>query len=176
VWERYVSKRRSESVGESGRECVGSVLGVCGRYCRVWGDDGWCRVEIESGQRGERRSNSYAAHRRCTTSVDSFFSSAARDHIHITTPSSFSSPRFRPCLADHRSSLDLSFNNIRHPPNLPSLGRVAVLYLVQNKIARIEQGELDWCAETITSLELGGNRIRVSRRGAGFHHTERSVD
>jgi hypothetical protein len=23
VWERYVSKRRSESVGESGRECVG---------------------------------------------------------------------------------------------------------------------------------------------------------
>jgi protein phosphatase 1 regulatory subunit 7 len=58
-------------------------------------------------------------------------------------------------------SLDLSFNNIRHPPNLPSLTKVKILYLVQNKIARVEPGELDWCSNTITSIELGGNRIRV---------------
>jgi Leucine-rich repeat (LRR) protein len=66
-------------------------------------------------------------------------------------------------LIERFSSLDLSFNNIRHPPSLPSFKKVNVLYLVQNKISRIEEGELDWCAETITSLELGGNRIRVSR-------------
>jgi protein phosphatase 1 regulatory subunit 7 len=60
-------------------------------------------------------------------------------------------------------SLDLSFNNIRHPPNLPSLTKVKVMYLVQNKIAKVEAGELDWCSNTITSIELGGNRIRVSR-------------
>ncbi|WVQ83209.1 hypothetical protein IAT38_005348 [Cryptococcus sp. DSM 104549] len=59
------------------------------------------------------------------------------------------------------TSLDLSFNNIRHPPNLPSLTQVNVLYLVQNKISKVEEGELDWCKDTITSLELGGNRIRV---------------
>lgn len=59
-------------------------------------------------------------------------------------------------------SLDLSFNNIRHPPNLPSLAKVNIMYLVQNKISRVEPGELDWCKDTITSIELGGNRIRVS--------------
>ncbi|CAD6584562.1 MAG: hypothetical protein TREMPRED_003863 [Tremellales sp. Tagirdzhanova-0007] len=58
------------------------------------------------------------------------------------------------------TSLDLSFNNIRHAPNLPSLTKVKVLYLVQNKIGNVEQGELDWCRATLTSLELGGNRIR----------------
>jgi protein phosphatase 1 regulatory subunit 7 len=58
-------------------------------------------------------------------------------------------------------SLDLSFNNIRHPPNLPSLTKVKVMYLVQNKIAKVQAGELDWCSNTITSIELGGNRIRV---------------
>lgn len=99
-----------------------------------------------------------------TRPVDSFFPRS--ETTYTTTPPSVSSP-FSPHLADPLSSLDLSFNNIRHPPHLPSLGRVAVLYLVQNKIARIEEGELDWCAETITSLELGGNRIRVSRQGAG---------
>jgi protein phosphatase 1 regulatory subunit 7 len=36
------------------------------------------------------------------------------------------------------------------------------MYLVQNKISRVEPGELDWCKDTITSIELGGNRIRVS--------------
>ncbi|KIR68608.1 enzyme regulator [Cryptococcus bacillisporus CA1873] len=59
------------------------------------------------------------------------------------------------------STLDLSFNNIRHAPSLPSLKNVDTLYLVQNKISRLEEGELDWCQETMKSLELGGNRIRV---------------
>jgi Leucine-rich repeat (LRR) protein len=62
--------------------------------------------------------------------------------------------------ADARS-LDLSFNNIRDIPVLPSLTKVHVLYFVQNKISRIDEGSLDWCSETLTSLELGGNRIRV---------------
>lgn len=64
-------------------------------------------------------------------------------------------------LADIRS-LDLSFNNIRHVPNLPSLTKLTILYLVQNKITKIDEGSLEWCAETLTSIELGGNRIRVS--------------
>ncbi|CAK9782488.1 L domain-like protein [Cutaneotrichosporon oleaginosum] len=59
------------------------------------------------------------------------------------------------------TSLDLSFNNIRHVPNLPSLSAVDTLYLVQNKITRIEEGALDWCAAKMRSIELGGNRIRV---------------
>lgn len=59
------------------------------------------------------------------------------------------------------STLDLSFNNIRHAPSLPSLQHVNTLYLVQNKISRLEKGELDWCQDTMKSLELGGNRIRV---------------
>lgn len=36
-----------------------------------------------------------------------------------------------------------------------------VLYLIQNKIKAVEPGVLDWCKDTITSLELGGNRLRV---------------
>lgn len=59
------------------------------------------------------------------------------------------------------SSLDFSFNNLRHIPNLPSLTKIKVLYLIQNKIKAIEPGVLDWCKDTITSLELGGNRIRT---------------
>ncbi|ORY25645.1 putative nuclear regulatory subunit of Glc7p type 1 protein serine-threonine phosphatase [Naematelia encephala] len=59
------------------------------------------------------------------------------------------------------TSLDLSFNNIRHAPTLPSLTKVKVLYLVQNKISRVNPGDLDWCKDTITSLELGGNRLRL---------------
>lgn len=77
------------------------------------------------------------------------------------------------------SSLDLSFNNIRHVPNLPSIKALTVLYLVQNKITRIDKGALDWCASTITSIELGGNRIRVSRsltsvRGFPHHRVPES--
>ncbi|WWC88628.1 uncharacterized protein L201_003541 [Kwoniella dendrophila CBS 6074] len=59
------------------------------------------------------------------------------------------------------TSLDLSFNNLRHPPNLPSQNKLNVLYLVQNKISHIEEGELDWCKDTMTSIELGGNRLRT---------------
>ncbi|KAJ9122440.1 hypothetical protein QFC22_001865 [Naganishia vaughanmartiniae] len=59
------------------------------------------------------------------------------------------------------TSLDLSFNNLRHPPSLPSQKHINTLYLVQNKISKIEPGELDWAADTLKSLELGGNRIRV---------------
>lgn len=70
-------------------------------------------------------------------------------------------------------SLDLSFNNIRHPPNLPSLTEVNIMYLVQNKISRVEPGELDWCKDTITSIELGGNRIRVSAQST--RHLDLSV-
>jgi len=62
--------------------------------------------------------------------------------------------------ADGRS-LDLSFNNIRHIPSLPSLTKVNVMYLVQNKIGKVDEGALDWAKDTLTSLELGGNRIRV---------------
>ncbi len=36
-----------------------------------------------------------------------------------------------------------------------------MLYLVQNKIGKVDEGELDWCKETMTSIELGGNRMRV---------------
>ncbi|WWC96181.1 hypothetical protein V866_003048 [Kwoniella sp. B9012] len=61
---------------------------------------------------------------------------------------------------ENLTSLDLSFNNLRHPPSLHSLTKLNVLYLVQNKISHIEPGELDWCQDTITSIELGGNRIR----------------
>lgn len=70
------------------------------------------------------------------------------------------------CLHSDARSLDLSFNNIRHIPNLPSLKFVKILYLVQNKITKIEEGSLDWCAETLTSIELGGNRIRVGTTAA----------
>ncbi|WVW84763.1 hypothetical protein I302_106798 [Kwoniella bestiolae CBS 10118] len=59
------------------------------------------------------------------------------------------------------TSLDLSFNNLRHAPSLPSLTKLNVLYLVQNKISHIEPGKLDWCKDTITSIELGGNRLRA---------------
>ena len=58
------------------------------------------------------------------------------------------------------SSLDFSFNNLRHPPTLPSQARLKILYLVQNKINQVEAGQLDWCSSTLTSIELGGNRLR----------------
>jgi protein phosphatase 1 regulatory subunit 7 len=62
---------------------------------------------------------------------------------------------------DSGRSLDLSFNNFRSVPTLPSLKRLETLYLVQNKIGLIEPGELEWCKETLTSIELGGNRLRA---------------
>ena len=39
--------------------------------------------------------------------------------------------------------------------------KVNVMYLVQNKIGKVDEGALDWAKDTLTSLELGGNRIRV---------------
>lgn len=59
------------------------------------------------------------------------------------------------------TSLDLSFNNIRHAPSLPSLTKVQTIYLVQNKIGHVHPGALDWCQGTMKSIELGGNRLRA---------------
>jgi protein phosphatase 1 regulatory subunit 7 len=63
-------------------------------------------------------------------------------------------------LRDHRV-LDLSFNNFKAVPetlhHLPSLSTV---YFVQNRISRING--LESLGSTLRSLELGGNRIRVS--------------
>jgi hypothetical protein len=73
-------------------------------------------------------------------------------HVQKTHPTCPASP----------STLDLSFNNVRHVPNLPSQRHISTLYLVQNKIAEVEPGELDWAADSMKSLELGGNRLRVS--------------
>lgn len=36
------------------------------------------------------------------------------------------------------------------------------LYLVQNKISHIGEKDLTWAKDTMKSLELGGNRLRVS--------------
>lgn len=59
------------------------------------------------------------------------------------------------------SVLDLSFNLLRQIPEpiqyLPSLEKV---FFVQNKISQING--LDRIGQTLRSLELGGNRIRVS--------------
>ena len=40
--------------------------------------------------------------------------------------------------------------------------KVNVIYFVQNKISKVDEGSLDWAKDTLTSLELGGNRLRVS--------------
>ncbi|WVQ73241.1 hypothetical protein IAR50_002807 [Cryptococcus sp. DSM 104548] len=74
--------------------------------------------------------------------------------------------------APNLTSVDLSFNNLRHPPKLVSLKKVDTLYLIQNKISRVEEGELDWCADTMKSLELGGNRIRVIENLEKLVHLE----
>lgn len=59
-----------------------------------------------------------------------------------------------------RSVLDLSFNLLKAIPEaLTSLKSLKTVYFVQNKISKI-QG-LDSLGATLTSLELGGNKIRV---------------
>ncbi len=58
-------------------------------------------------------------------------------------------------------TLDLSFNNFRHPPILPSFKNISTLYLVQNKISKVDSGDLDWASGSMKSLELGGNRLRA---------------
>lgn len=56
------------------------------------------------------------------------------------------------------SSLDLSFNNIKHIKRVSHLKNLTEIYFVQNKIGRIEG--LEGLTE-LGNLELGGNRIRV---------------
>ena len=57
--------------------------------------------------------------------------------------------------------LDLSFNNLKHvPPTLDRLTSLRIIYFVQNRISHIEN--LSGVGRTLRSLELGGNKIRVS--------------
>ncbi|KAF4589411.1 Protein phosphatase 1 regulatory subunit SDS22 [Ophiocordyceps camponoti-floridani] len=55
------------------------------------------------------------------------------------------------------TSLDLSFNKIKHIKHVSHMAQLKELFLVANKISKIEglQG-----LESLTSLELGSNRIR----------------
>ncbi|MBW0498547.1 hypothetical protein O181_038262 [Austropuccinia psidii MF-1] len=59
---------------------------------------------------------------------------------------------------ENLKTLDLSFNLIRKIENLDHLKSLKTFYLIQNKISRIEK--LDCLCNTLTSLELGSNRIR----------------
>ena len=59
-----------------------------------------------------------------------------------------------------RSILDLSFNLLRSvPESLKLLTSLTVVYFVQNRIAKIS-GFDGVCS--LTSLELGGNKLRVT--------------
>lgn len=59
-----------------------------------------------------------------------------------------------------RSMLDLSFNLLRAvPPALAALPKLRTVYFVQNRISKINNLQL---SVNLRSLELGGNRIRVS--------------
>ncbi|KIL85655.1 adenylate cyclase [Fusarium avenaceum] len=55
------------------------------------------------------------------------------------------------------TSLDLSFNKVKHIKNINHLTKLKELYLVANKISKIEGLE---GLDKLTSLELGSNRIR----------------
>jgi protein phosphatase 1 regulatory subunit 7 len=70
------------------------------------------------------------------------------------------------------SVLDLSFNLLRRIPSeaLATMSSLKTLYLIQNKISRIEG--LHTIAATLTSLELGGNKLRV-RSGDGDDAADR---
>ncbi|PWZ00805.1 WD40 repeat-like protein [Testicularia cyperi] len=58
-------------------------------------------------------------------------------------------------------SLDLSFNNIHHISNVSHLGKLQTIYFVQNKISKVRPDDLRGpIAESLSSLELGGNRLR----------------
>jgi protein phosphatase 1 regulatory subunit 7 len=59
-------------------------------------------------------------------------------------------------------TLDLSFNLIKHLPSeiFDTLTSLRTLYLVQNKVSKI--AGLEGLAASLVSLELGGNRLRVS--------------
>ncbi|OHE93729.1 protein phosphatase 1 regulatory subunit SDS22 [Colletotrichum orchidophilum] len=56
------------------------------------------------------------------------------------------------------TSLDLSFNKIKHIKRINHLTKLKELFLVANKISTIENLE---GLDNLTSLELGSNRIRV---------------
>lgn len=79
-----------------------------------------------------------------------------------------------------RRSLDFSFNNLRSlllPPShaaaatppLEALVKLEQVYLIQNKISRIEGLTGAGLAQNLRSLELGGNRIRVSPVSCARH-------
>src|SRR5204863_4230508 len=59
---------------------------------------------------------------------------------------------------ENLTSLDLSYNKIKHIKGVKHLKKLKELYFVQNGISRIE--ELDGLVNLV-SLELGANRIRV---------------
>ena len=64
-------------------------------------------------------------------------------------------------LGNDVSTLDLSFNNLKHVPNsLGHLTSLRTIYFVQNRISRISG--LEGLGQTLRSLELCGNRIRVT--------------
>jgi protein phosphatase 1 regulatory subunit 7 len=56
------------------------------------------------------------------------------------------------------TSLDLSFNKVKHIKRVKHLKKLKDIYFVANKISKIEG--LDGL-ENLKNLELGGNRIRV---------------
>lgn len=58
-------------------------------------------------------------------------------------------------------SLDLSFNLLRRVPKdqLSGMESLGMLYFIQNKISMIEG--LDNIASSLTSIEFGGNKLRV---------------
>lgn len=75
------------------------------------------------------------------------------------------------CLTSIRT-LDLSFNLLRAIPlGLRHLPKLKTVYFVQDRISTISG--LESLGATLTSLELGGNKIRV-RRGL-FYHTNSSL-
>lgn len=64
------------------------------------------------------------------------------------------------CIPPH-SSLDYSFNNIKHVSHVSHLAHLKTIYFVQNKITRIRESDFDGpVKDTLTSLELGGNKLR----------------
>ncbi|WFD32273.1 protein phosphatase regulatory subunit Sds22 [Malassezia sp. CBS 17886] len=70
--------------------------------------------------------------------------------------------------------LDLSYNSIRHVSRVSQLGHCHTLYLVQNKVTRVREGDLKGpIAGSLRSLELGGNRLRsLENLGHLEHLTE----
>ena len=78
------------------------------------------------------------------------------------------------------SSLDFSYNLLRtllpngpDSPPLDNLPNLHTVYFIQNKISRIEG--LDGLADSLRSLELGGNRIRVSATAWSRRQTRETV-